>query len=548
MTKQRVALFGASGTMGFQAFKELWKQRDRYEISLLALPSDQKLQLFQPYEKEAGLPSIQGSGVAQGDGLKIVWGDARRYLDVLETVCGVDWVLDAMAYISPAADYHPDMAKAVNIGAIRNILRAIQAQPGGLERIHFIYTGTVAQTGNRPAGIHMGRVGDPLKPSIFDTYALTKIAGEREVIESPLKYWASLRMSFIMPTDFREWMGLMDPILLHMPLGTLMENLTDRDAGLGLVNCLDIPDDSDFWRRVYNMGGGPAMRCTAQDYLDQSMRLIGLGGLQTCTQQRWFSLRNFHLHYYEDSHLLNDYLNFWRDSLPQYWQHLKANMPAEFKLLTGLCNRFPVMRHLVEKNTCNRLAGLAEKHHNGTAYWRQTRNDRRIHAFFGSYDAYDGIGEWNGSQPSETTPAWRRLEHGYDEGKSNLETVDLQSAATFRGGQLLSVHWNGDLYAPLIWKCAFGHSFQARPYSVLKAGHWCPECIQPPWNYDQQAKVNPYFAQVWYADHDPVENYVYPEDCSEDILNADLHWHPSLGKRTGWRAVFPLMKNGIKKV
>ncbi len=76
--------------MGFQAFKELWRRRDRYEITLLVLPSDQKLNLFRSYEKAAGLPTVHGSGIAQGDGLKIVWGDATHYPDVLETVNDVN--------------------------------------------------------------------------------------------------------------------------------------------------------------------------------------------------------------------------------------------------------------------------------------------------------------------------------------------------------------------------------------------------------------------------------------------------------------------------
>lgn len=524
MVRQKVALFGASGTMGFQAFKELWKRRDRYELALLVLPSEQKLNLFRQYEKEAGLPSIKGPGVVQGDGLKIVWGDATCYPDVLETVRGVDWVLDAMAYISPAADYHPQQARAVNVDAIQNILKAIQEQPGGAERIRFIYTGTVAQTGNRPAGIHMGRVGDPLKPSIFDTYALTKIAGERAVLESPLRYWASLRMTFIMPTNFREWAELMDPILLHMPLDACMENLTDRDAGYGLVKCLEIPEHSDFWRRVYNMGGGPRMRCTAQEYLDRSLQLIGLRDVQSCTRRRWFAQRNFHMQFFEDSQILNAYTHHWRDSLEDYWSQLYVNMPPGLKLVSGLSRKSPFLRRQIEKITYQRLANLAEKHLNGTAYWYQTRNDHRIRAFFRSYMDYEAIADWNGPARVEAQADWQPLDHGYDERKPNLEMEDLQAAAAFRGGRLMSSHWSGDLYTSLEWRCAFGHHFRARPYTVIKAGHWCPECIQPPWNYDTQAKVNPFFAQVWYADHDCNEDNSYPEDCAEDILDADVHW------------------------
>jgi hypothetical protein len=77
MSKLKVALFGASGTMGFQAFKELWKRRDKYEIVILVLPTEQKLKLFRQYEQAAGVPIIEGAGVAEGKGLKIVWGDPQ---------------------------------------------------------------------------------------------------------------------------------------------------------------------------------------------------------------------------------------------------------------------------------------------------------------------------------------------------------------------------------------------------------------------------------------------------------------------------------------
>ncbi len=524
MSKQKVALFGASGTMGFQAFLELWKRRDQIDIVILVLASEQKLALFRAYEIEAGVPLIKGPGVAEGNGLKIVWGDATNILDVKETVRGVDWVLDAMAYISPEADYHPERAKAVNTDAIHNILIAIQEEPCGVERIRFIYTGTVAETGNRPLGIHYGRVGDPLKPSIFDHYAITKIAGERAVIESPLRYWVSLRMTFIMPTSFHEWVNMIDPILLHMPLDACMENLTDRDAGYGLVNCLDIPADSDFWRRVYNMSGGPEMRCAAYEYLDASMKLLGSSGVESCTRRRWFARRNFHMQFFEDSHILNTYLHHWRDTLEEYWDFLRNQMPGQMRLLANSCKYLPLLRWLVEKQTYRRLAAMANYHKNGTAYWRKKNNNERINAFYGSFAEYDAIPEWKYSEKPMLSSDWRRLDHGYDEENQNFTITDLETAANFRGGHLLSSCWDKDLYSPLEWQCSFGHRFRARPYTILKTGHWCPVCINPPWNFDQQARVNPFFAQTWYADHDPSENYLYQEDCTQDIFEADIHW------------------------
>ncbi len=498
--KEKIALFGASGTMGFQAFKELWKRRDKYEISILVLPSEQGLGFFDAYQKQAGINPIQGAGVEVGEGLKIIWGDATNYEDVVETIKGVDWVLNAMAYISPMADYHPKLARAVNIDAIAYILKAIESEPNGAERIHYVHTGTVAETGNRPVGIHVGRVGDPLNPSIFDYYAITKIAGERLVLESSLKYWVSLRMTFILPTSHKELMALNDAISFHLPLDARMENLTDRDAGFGMVNCLDIPNDSDFWRRVYNMGGGPAMRKIAYNYLADSYRQSGLR-LEACTERNWQATRNFHMQYYEDSETLNNYLHYWRDSLEDYQEIIVKDTPFARKLIAFLARKSTAFQEKAEEGAYTLLKEMAEKHHNSPRYWYLNRNNLRITAFFKSYADYESIPAWGVDMPNLDLDAeWERLDHGYDETKFQLDLSDLQSAAEFRGGKCHSASWDENLYAPQDWECAFGHRFTARPFTILKAGHWCPKCDSA-WNGDEKAKKNLFFAQVWYADH-----------------------------------------------
>jgi len=116
-------------------------------------------------------------------------------------------------------------------------------------------------------------------------------------------------------------------------------------------------------------------------------------------------------------------------------------------------------------------------------------------------------------------PVWHPLKHGYDESKEKLDLKDIKGAAEFRGGQCLSTQWDGDIYSKLKWICAFGHEFELKPYTVLKAGHWCPECLPPPWNFDEQARKNPFFAQAWYPNHTNDEDNFYPEDCYKDIVD-----------------------------
>ncbi len=517
MTSETVLLLGASGSMGFEAFRELWARREedrglRYKIVLLLRPSKKNKKLFAPFEEECGIESISGTGCVEGGGLRIVWGDATVYSDMLESVRDVDWILCPMAFISPAADHDPETSEAVNTTAIRYIIDAIY-EHGGQDHVKLIYIGSVAQTGDRLQEIHMGRVGDPLKPSIFDFYATCKTAGERAVIESGLRYWASLRQTYIAIPDP---MSLMDPIMFHQPIDTCIELNTSRDAGRGLVNCLDVPEDSDFWRRVYNMGGGPSCRIVYYDYLKDMFDLLGLGDFREILERRWFALRNFHCHYFEDSHVLNEYIHNWGDSLQDYYQQVLDNLPLPIRV-ARIMIRMPGLRVII-KWAARRIMEDMVSRRDGTRYWYENSMTQRMTAFYGSIEAYEEIGDWGDPDMPDLKPEWHWLHHGYNESKEILEILDLEDAAKFRGGTLLSVEWSGDMYEKLEWRCAFGHEFMASPYLVLKTGHWCPQCAPPPWDYDKIAEKNPFFAQVWYPNHSRGESNVYPSDCYKDIL------------------------------
>lgn len=515
MKKETVFLPGASGSMGFESFKNLWSRREKYNIVLLQRPSKKNKLLFRPYEKKSRIKPIKGAGIVEGNGLKIIWGDATNYNDIFEACKGIDWCLCPMALISPEADRNPEMAKLVNTTAIELIIKAIEGQPNGAEHIKFIYTGTVAATGDRLPPIHVGRVGDPLKPSVFDFYAVTKIMGERAVLESNIKHWASLRQTFILIPNI---MSLMDPIMFHQPINSFMENNTNMDAGRGLINCLDIPDDSDFWRRIYNMGGGPSCRITFYEFINKAMEMIGVGKIDDVSERKWFALRNFHMQFYEDSWILNTYIHNWGNNLNDYFEIMNENTPSYLKFVALLSKKSRRFRKTIQKITYQRLKKLAlEK--SGTLYWYENRKDMRISAFYKDYKTFEAIPDWRINMPNlDHDQAWKKLDHGYDENKIQLELLDLKKAAKFRGGQCLSDNWDGNMYAPLKWKCAQGHKFNARPFTILKAGHWCPQCLPPPWNYDEIARHNSFFAQVWYPNHDKEENNFYPRDCYKDIV------------------------------
>ena len=182
MKKQRVFVTGATGGMGFSSLKEMLKDTDKQDIVILARDSEKNRKLLAPY--------------MQTKGLSIEWGDLNDYQVVKKCVKGCDIVLHIAAFVSPAADYYPDRAMKVNYGSTKNIINAIY-DCGQENSTRLVYIGTVAETGDRMPPIHWGRVGDPIKPSMFDYYAVSKVAAERLVIESGLKYWVSLRQTGI---------------------------------------------------------------------------------------------------------------------------------------------------------------------------------------------------------------------------------------------------------------------------------------------------------------------------------------------------------------
>ena len=138
----------------------------------------------------------------------------------------------------------------------------------------------------------------------------------------------------------------------------------------------------------------------------------------------------------------------------------------------------------------------------GTLGWLKHNNEPRIKAYFGSRKEREKIGSWQEMSDIHLADmeSAERLSHGYDESKplAELDIKDMCEAAAFRGGKCLSESMvKGDLATKLEWECAFGHRFSASPALILLGGHWCDECMPAPWHFDEEAKRNPFLAQVW---------------------------------------------------
>jgi nucleoside-diphosphate-sugar epimerase len=471
-SRAQIFLTGASGYMGQAGLDELLERGDRFEVTALVLPTEADRRIMLPYIRR---------------GVKVVWGDLTRYEDVLEGVAGADVVLHVGGLVSPLADSQPERTLKVNIGAAENIVRAIRAQSDP-DRVKLVYIGSVAQTGNRPAPIHWGRVGDPIKISTFDTYALSKTIAERIVVDSGLRSWVSLRQTGITRLAASE---TLDPILFHTPLAGVLEWVTVRDSGRLLANVCEEAVPHEFWGGIYNIGGGQPGRLTNLEYFKRVFRAIGVREPERVIDPHWFAQRNFHGHWFSDSDYLEDLLKFRIQTLDEYLAEESQRVPW----YTRLAGVFPqILRRRLER---------VARGPGGTLSWLAQGDTAQIEAYFGSNDAWRAIGGWDSSRFERPSDNPTQLKHGYDEAKprEDFSIADAQEGARFRGGECLSKDMpRGDWRAQLHWRCHAGHEFEASLNLILRAGHWCPVCIANPQAYPELARHSPFFQQVWAPD------------------------------------------------
>lgn len=473
-SKKVIALTGVTGDMGKEGMVRILERTDRFKLRALVRPSQKNKDFMKPY---LGNPWLE-----------VVWGDLTDYEDVKRFVDGVDYVLHVGAMVSPQADHDPQACMDVNIGGTRLLLRAIKEQ-GGADRVRFLYVGTIAETGDRMPPIHWGRCGDPINGSIFDYYAVSKIAAEREVIESGLKYWVSVRQTGIMPP--KQSAG-QEPIIFHQPPRNVLEWCTATESGILLANACEDWVPESFWRGIYNIGGGETFRLNYVDYYNDNLRPFGFG-MQDAFQPNWLAKYNFHGQWYTDSDLLNDILRFRVMTYDQYiaganayMEQLKRNPMAAAMLPTAA-----QMKAMHEP-----IAHLPM----GTLWMLEEGGEDWVYAFFGSREeAAAQPGAWDGVDVSKASMTPTYMNHGYDESKDihALTLNDMKATAEFRGGKCLSSSVHGFCEPTMEWECAFGHKFTASPNLILKGGHWCPHCEREAWNGGEVAERSPFFNQTW---------------------------------------------------
>lgn len=291
-----VLLTGASGHRGRAALRAFGEIGD-VTVRAFSLPTRQDRRVLAEF--------------AQMENVEVHWGDLTSAADVRDAVAGVDLVvLHLGAVVSPLADARPDLAERVNVLSMRHIVDAVAALPDPAA-VGVVGVGSVAQTGDRPPGVHWGRVGDPLRVSIGDVYALTKVSAERILVDSGLPRWAWVRQGAILHPGM---LAIRDPIITHVTLDGVMEWVSDADSARLLVGLAGHDVPPEFWGGIYNVGGGEAWRLTNWQLQELVFGAMGLADPRRWFERDWFATRNFHGHWFTDSDRLHDLVPLRQDA------------------------------------------------------------------------------------------------------------------------------------------------------------------------------------------------------------------------------------------
>lgn len=478
MDKKVVFLTGGTGNMGWAGFQELHSRSDRFVVRLLARRSKKNEKKLRPYLDD---PSVE-----------IVWGDLMNYDDVLRGVTGADYVLHVGGMVSPAADYYPEKTLKVNVTSSENVARAVLAQPNP-EKVKVVYIGSVAQLGDRLFPHQWGRSGDPVMASPYDMYSVSKCRAEKVIVDSGIPNWVSLRQSGIL---YPGMLSVVNPVAFHVPMAGVLEWTTIEDSARVLANVCEDSVPEEFWNNFYNIGSGEQYRMSNYEFMNRMLGALGLPSPEKVFEPQWFTLKNFHGMWYEDSDRLEDFLHF-RENVPveEYFRQMKSKLPW-FYNLAFLAPAFAVKMF---------MKPYAFEKGLGTQSWVDGDPDK-MKAFYGSREAWAAIKSWKDviPQPMEKNIGkaaekgeLMHLDHGYDESKSiyALTDAEIEAAAEFRGGKFLGAASDAALSGnagdaetsgdetllrkkgvQYQWECEHGHRFTASLEYVLLGGGWCTEC------------------------------------------------------------------------
>lgn len=508
MKNINIAITGATGNMGKQVLIQLLKMDEVKLIKILIPHKNKRFKIIKKITKK------------YKNKVEFIHGLLDDKEAIATLVKDVNYVLNMAAVIPPKSDKHPLDAYNCNYLGVKNLVECIENIKVNQPKL--IHTSTVAVYGNRTYKHPYVRVGDPLLFSPLDVYALTKARGEKEVLESSISSWTVIRQTAMI---YKELMmaNISDGLMFHTPFNSFLEWASAEDSGILYANIIkeDIKgnlNNTNFWKHIFNLGGGKKNQITGYDTLNIGFNIIG-GSTKDFFKPNYDASRNFHGCWFKDSLVLDNMFHYIHDDYETYFNNI-AKEHFYFSLAKILPKK--LIGGLVIKPLL--------KDDNAPTYWVKNNNEAKIFATFYSKEYYESIGtdwnkfnllnenkDFNGNYISlneiRDNPSNYNLNYYYDIDKpyEEIDINDLINVASAHGGKLLTKEFKkGDIYTKLEWLTQDGIKFVSTPFTILKGGHWYNESYNDiTWEFDRLAKKDKIYAQIWYDDHLQNEDVKY---------------------------------------
>lgn len=509
--KRNIAITGSTGNMGKQVL-----------IKILEIPEIDKIKLLIPHNNKK-FKTIKKITKKYENRIIFIHGLLQDENAIKELVKDVDYVINMAAVIPPASDKYPQKAYDCNYLGVKNLVKNIEKIKDKQPKL--IHISTVALYGNRTYKHPFVQVGDPLLFSPLDIYALTKARGEKEVLDSSIKTWTVIRQTAMI---YKELMmqNISDGLMFHTPFNTFLEWASAEDSGKLIANIIkeDIKgnlNNDNFWKHIFNLGGGNKNQITGYQTLDIGFKLIG-GSTKDFFKPNYNAVRNFHGCWFSDSLELDNMFHYINDNYEDY-----------FKAIGDSHFYFKLAAHLPKKMIGGLVIKPLLKDNNAPTKWVKENDEARIKATFYSKEYYDSLGDkwgkfnlldegrgFDGETISlkeiQNNPQNYRLNYFYDSNKklSDININDLINVASAHGGKLISKEFaKGEVYSLLEWENQDGIKFKSTPFTILKGGHWYNKSYEEiVWDFDRLAKKDKIYSQIWYDDHKRDEDVTYEFD------------------------------------
>ncbi|MFW9929975.1 MAG: NAD-dependent epimerase/dehydratase family protein [Candidatus Thorarchaeota archaeon] len=315
MDKIKILLTGASGTVGKDVLAELLKREGEYEISLFLRGSKKNRKNFRNFHN-----------------VSIHWGSLHNVDQLGRAVMNQDIVIHLAGLLPDKVLEDPALVKKTNIDGTRNLINTMLKQNPTPK---LIYSSSVAVYGDRLKNPII-KISDPIDEYSEDVYAQTKIAGEKMIRDSGLKF-VIFRLSYCISTVMLK----LRPIMFYMPLETSLEAIHTKDVATALVNAIKT---EEVWGRTLNLAGGKKCQIIFRKNLNDLLEIMGFG--RKFLPEEAFAKKGFHCGFFDMTEMEEN------EKLLHFQNHTLEDFSSEVREWIGIRRYLiplvrPILRWLV---------------------------------------------------------------------------------------------------------------------------------------------------------------------------------------------------------